>query len=119
MFSVWSIVRQDMPTEERERKRNGGRMYAYNMYGDLYDRMHTKIRYTEGLGSVSPLLFAQRERVVICFFPEVIIAEDSHFESSQQHEVIVRQWRSMRGSACKVSANIFYHPDRSSGENYV
>lgn len=42
----------------RERERNGGRMYAYNMYGDLYDRMHTKIRYTEGLGSVSPLLFA-------------------------------------------------------------
>lgn len=59
MFSVWSVVREDMPTEERERegKRERERQTAaarmHIHIRDLYDRMHTKIRYTEGLGSVS------------------------------------------------------------------
>lgn len=78
MFSVWSVVREDILTEEREKERETSAAYMYvcvyvcmicvyiyiytrarahTYIRDLYDRMHTKIRYTEGLGSVSPLLF--------------------------------------------------------------
>lgn len=105
---VFGTVRSEWGYEKegaREKRRLRRYIYTYMYmcaYVLVHNRVHTKIRYTEGLGSVSvSLLFSSRSvsGIVICFFSEVIIAEDSHFESSQQHQVIVRQWRSNVGSA--------------------
>lgn len=74
MFSVRSVVREDMSkTKERggekQRKRNDSRVCAreYIYIRHSYSRKQTKIRYTEGLGSVSPLRVAWARRHL--FFP--------------------------------------------------
>lgn len=64
MFSAWSVVRKDTPKmRKREREKGQGERERATaslecracIYAHPHDLMHTVIRYTEGLGSLSLL----------------------------------------------------------------